>query len=133
MTDPLSDAEKHTLKVAAFGTVALVANADPGFFALLRESFAATGALDGATGLVRDVFASDELPALPEHHAELEAVVLPALRGSVDILRIKAPDEVAGFAEAILSAADRAAAASHGIRPSESAVLGKVREALGAG
>jgi hypothetical protein len=133
MTDPLTDDEKKTLKDAGFGAVALVANADPGFFELVRESFAASRALTEATGLVRDVFATGDLPDLPGGSPdELAAVVLPALRRSVEILREKAPDELASFTSTVLAAAEQAAGAAGGVVGPEQAMLGKVREALAA-
>jgi hypothetical protein len=130
MADALTDDELDTLRSAGFGAVALVANADPGFFELFRESFAASGALAEATGLVRQVFVTGHLPELPGR-TDLEAVVLPALRRSVEILRAKAPAELENYSQTVLAACERAAGAADGVAAPEQAMLSKVRDALG--
>ena len=132
MPQVLTDDERATLKAAGFGAVALVANADPGFFQLFRESFAASGVLTGTTGLVRDIFATGDLPELPSGSpAEVEAFVLPKLRESVAILRAKVPEEVPVFSATVLAACERAAGAARGVADPERTMLSKVREALG--
>jgi hypothetical protein len=132
MAEPLTDDDRKTLKDAAFGAIALVANAEPGFFQLLRESFAASGALADASGLVREVLMDGDLPDLPAGSTdELAAKVLPALRESVRILRAKAPDELPAFTATVLAAGERAAGAAHDVAVPEQAMLSKVREALG--
>ncbi|MEV4538439.1 hypothetical protein AB0J82_32145 [Asanoa sp. NPDC049518] len=131
MVTELTDQERATLKRAAFGVVYLVSNADPGFLAMLRESVAASGAFTGARGLARDVLTTGSLPRFPRRDPDgVEAEVLPALTESLAILRAKVPDEVDNYRDAVLSAAQRAAEAAHGVRPSEAAVLAKVRAAL---
>jgi hypothetical protein len=132
MADTLTDDEKRTLKTAAFGAVFLVANADPGFFSMLRESFAASGALAGSTGLVKEVVTAGALPKLPKDSPEqVEAAVLPALRQSVQILAAKAPAELENYRTTVLAAADRVANASEGVSAREAEMLAKVRDALG--
>jgi len=124
--------DKVTLKTAAFGAVFLVSNADPGFFAMLKESFAASGALAGTTGLVKDVLTTGPLPKLPRTSpAEVEAIVLPALRRSVVILGEKAPQEVDNYRVAVVAAVDRTAQATHGVNAREADVVAKVKAALG--
>jgi hypothetical protein len=134
MGELLTDHERATLKRAAFGVVYLVSNADPGFLAMLRESVAASGAFTTAKGLARDVLTSGAIPRLPrasrKNQARVEQEVLPALSESLTILRAKAPGEVDNYRDAVLTAAQRAAEAAHGVRPSEAAVLAKVRAAL---
>ena len=133
MTSPLTDDEKSVLKTAAFGAVYLVSNADPGFFSMLRESFAASDALAGSTGLIKEVLTTGGLPKLPKSSpAEAEAQVLPALRRSLGILAEKAPGEVENYRATVLGAVDRVAHATHGVHPAEEAALAKVRAALGA-
>jgi hypothetical protein len=132
MADTLTDDEKRTLKTAAFGAVFMVSNADPGFFSMLRESFAASGALAGSTGLVKEVMTAGALPKLPKDSPEqVEAAVLPALRQSVQILTAKAPDELENYRATVLAAADRVANASEGVSAHEAEMLAKVRDALG--
>jgi hypothetical protein len=131
---PLTDEEKQVLKTGAFGAVYLVSHADPGFFSMLRESMAASGALAGSTGLVRDVLTGGGQPRVPREPPEaVEAVVLPALRESMSILGAKAPGEVRNYRDTVLSAARRVAAASHGIQAAEAAAIEKIRAALGVG
>ncbi|GHJ11996.1 hypothetical protein TPA0907_63630 [Micromonospora humidisoli] len=50
MEQRLTDDEQQVLKTGAFGAVFLVSNADPGVFAMIRESFAASGAFAGPAG-----------------------------------------------------------------------------------
>ena len=133
VADQLSPDEKTTLKTAAFGAVFLVSNADPGFLGMIRESFAASSVISAASGLVREVLTTGGLPQLPRDGAEkVEQLVLPMLRRSVEILQAKAPAEVDNYRRTILVAADRVAGASAGVDSAETAVIGKVRAALGA-
>jgi hypothetical protein len=130
MAEPLTEDEKQTLKAAAFGAVYLVSNADPGFFNVIRESFAASDALAGATGLVKEVLTGGALPRLPKSPADVAEVVLPALRRSVAILAAKAPEELASYRSTVAEAVDRVAVAADGVSGRESVMMAKVREAL---
>lgn len=131
MTVPLTDEEKKVLKTGAFGAVYLVSNADPGFFSMLKESFAASGALAGSTGLIRDVLTSGGQPQVPRRPPEaVAAVVLPALREAVGILRAKAPEEEERYRQTVLAAVRRVAAASHGVQAAEAAEIERIRAAL---
>lgn len=128
----LTAEEKSTLKTAAFGAVYLVSDADPGFFAMLKESFAASDALAGATGLVKEVLTTGPLPKLPRAStAEVEAFVLPALERAVAILRAKAPSEVDNYQAAVVIAVEQAANAAHGVNAREADALAKVKAAVG--
>jgi hypothetical protein len=49
----------------------------------------------------------------------------------VSILSEKAPDEVQNYRDTVLSAAQRVAAASHGVQEAEAAAIEKIRVALG--
>ena len=127
----LTEDEQLTLKIGAFGAVFLVSNADPGMFAMIRESFAASGALGGASGLVKEALTVGPLPRLPRDSAlEVESVVLPALGRAVDILREKSPGDVAAYRDVVLAAADRVAQAHRGVAPAEAAVIERIRGAL---
>jgi hypothetical protein len=128
----LTAEERTVLKTAAFGAVFLVSNADPGFFTMLKESFAASGALAGTTGLVKDALTTGALPRLPRRSpGAVEAIVLPALARSVAILQDKAPDEVANYRTAVVAATEQAAQAAHGVNAREAEMITKVRTALG--
>jgi hypothetical protein len=131
MEQRLTAEERLTLKTGAFGAVFLVANADPGMVALFRESFAASGAMADTSGVVKEALTSGPLPKLPRGPAlEIEAVVLPALGRSVEILREKSPRDVETFRDVVLSAAERVAGAHRGVAPAEAAAIERIRTAL---
>jgi len=132
VTEPLTDEEKATLKLAAFGAVFLVSNAERGVLTMIKESFAASSAIAGTTGLVREVLTTGGLPKLAGGApADVPGTVLPALRRSVEILRVKAPGELASYRSAVLAATEEVARAHDGISPDEAAMMDTVRDALG--
>jgi hypothetical protein len=127
----LTDEECLTLKTGAFGAVFLVSNADPGMLGVLRESVAASGALAGASGVVKEALTTGPLPRLPrDSQLEIESVVLPALGRAVRILREKSPADVEAYRSVVLTAADRVARADDGVAPAEAAVIDQIRDAL---
>jgi hypothetical protein len=129
--EPLTEDEQLTLKTGAFGAVFLVSNAEPGMLSLVRESFAASGALGGASGVVKEALAVGPLPQLPrDSPLEIEATVLPALRRAMEILRAKSPGDVEAYRSVVLAAADRVAQADQGVSASEAAMIDKIRDAL---
>jgi hypothetical protein len=128
--EPLTADEQLTLKTGAFGAVFLVANAVPGMLAMVRESFAASGVLAEANGTVKAALTTGPLPELPQESPAIEAAVLPALGRALEILRAKAPGEVAAYRSVVLAAADRVAEASQGVAPAETAVIDRIRRAL---
>ncbi|MEU5720652.1 hypothetical protein [Micromonospora sp. NPDC047738] len=129
--EPLTEDERLTLRTGAFGAVFLVSNAEPGMLSLVRESFAASGALGGASGVVKEALTAGRLPQLPRDSAlEIEATVLPALRRAVEILRAKSPADVETYRSVVLAAAERVAQAHRGKSTSEAAVIDKIRGAL---
>ncbi|NLU79505.1 hypothetical protein HCA58_14160 [Micromonospora sp. HNM0581] len=133
MSQRLTDDEKLTLKTGAFGAVLMVSNAEPGVIALFRESFAASGAMAGASGVVKEALTSGPLPKLPRDSAlEVESVVLPALRRGVEILTEKAPQDVPVYRSVVLAAADRTARAHNGVSAAEAEVVERIRGVLGA-
>ncbi|WP_230415851.1 hypothetical protein [Micromonospora tarapacensis] len=132
MTERLTDEEKLTVKTGAFGAVFMVSNADPGMLAVFRESFAASGAMAHASGVVKEALTSGPLPKLPRDSAlEIESVVLPALRRAVEILAEKAPHDVPVYRAVVLAAADRTARAHNGVSPAEAEVIERIRGVLG--
>lgn len=129
--DRLTADEQLTLKTGAFGAVFLVSNAVPGMLAMVRESIAASGALADASGVVKEALTTGPLPELPRDSAlEVEAVVLPALREAVRILRERSPGDVEVYRSVVLAAADQVARAHRGIAPAEAAVIERIRDAL---
>jgi hypothetical protein len=131
VTQPLTDEERATLKGAAFGAVFLVSNAEPGALSMIKESVAASDAFAGTTGLVRELLTTGGLPQFPTGaSADVSATVLPALRRSMEILRLKAPAELTSYRSAVLTATEQVARAHEGISPNEAAMMATVREAL---
>ncbi|TDB77326.1 hypothetical protein [Micromonospora sp. KC723] len=131
MEQRLTDEELSVLKTGAFGAVYLVSNAEPGIFAMIRESFAASEVLGEASGVVRQALTTGPLPRLPQDSTlAVESVVLPALSRAVDVLRAKSPGEVAVYREVVLAATDRVARAHGGITPAEAAAIERVGKAL---
>ncbi|AXO33579.1 hypothetical protein MicB006_1281 [Micromonospora sp. B006] len=123
--------ERLTLKTGAFGAVFLVSNAVPGVLAMVRESFAASGALAEVGGVVKEALTTGPLPQLPRDSAlEVESVVLPALGRSMEILRDKSPDDAETYRSVVLAAAERVAQAHRGIEPAEAAAIEKITHAL---
>ncbi|MFI9815655.1 hypothetical protein [Saccharothrix variisporea] len=123
-----SDDESRTLRKAVFGVMVLVSHADPG--PVIQERYAGLRALTNLSPELRVVLhaARVDLSALPE--AELEEVVLDALRSSLKILAAKDPAEAAGFPQAIEAICHEVAAADGQVAEVEEAVIAKVREAL---
>ena len=123
--------ERLTLKTGAFGAVFLVSNAVPGVLAMVRESFAASGALAEVGGVVKEALTTGPLPQLPRDSAlEVESVVLPALGRSMEILRAKSPADAETYRSVVLAAAERVAQAHRGIEPAEAAAIEKITQAL---
>ncbi|MFC4145625.1 hypothetical protein ACFO0M_05095 [Micromonospora mangrovi] len=129
--EPLTAEEQLTLKTGAFGAVFLVSNADPGMLAMVRESIAASGALDAASGVVKQALTTGPLPQLSRDSAlEIESVVLAALGRAVEILRAKSPADLDAYRSVVLAAADRVAEVHRGVVPAEAAVIERIRSAL---
>ncbi|MEV1286431.1 hypothetical protein [Micromonospora sp. NPDC049679] len=134
VAESLTDDERMTLKAAAFGAVFLVSSAEPGLLSMVKESFAASDAFAGSTGLVNAVLTTGDLPRLGQGTPdEVEREALPALRRAVEILRAKAPGELDNYRDTVVTAALRTAGAAEGVDAPEAAALSKVRSALGRG
>lgn len=126
-----TDHERDTVRRAAFGSMALVSVADPGFFATFKESAAGSQALAQAPQEIRELLQGG-LMAPPQvgSKEELESSILSQVREAVAILGAKDPDHVAGFRQVIESAMAQVAEASKGTSSAEQAVIDKVRAAL---
>jgi hypothetical protein len=132
VSQPLTDEELDLVRTAAFGAIFLVSNADPGLFSMLKESFAASDAIAAAQGMIKVALTEGGPPTLPAGTpADVELVVLAALRRSVEILGAKAPAELHNFRTVVVSAIEEVARASAGISEVEAAMMDKVRNALG--
>jgi hypothetical protein len=67
------------------------------------------------------------LTASPE---KVEGETLDSLRSATAALTAKAPDEVSAYRQLVLGIADHVANAKGGVKPGESAVIDKIKEAL---
>lgn len=131
-TTPLTDDERDVIRRSAFGAMALVSRSDPGFFAMFKESMAGSKALQEAPAEVQQLLREGGFPTPPTGSPqEVEQTVLAELGQAMTTLRAKAPEQAAGFRDVILAAADRVASASDGVAPEETAMITKIRTALG--
>lgn len=127
-----TDAEHDTIRNSAFGAIALVSKADPGFFATFKESMAGSRAFAAAPPAVQELLKSGGFPSPPKGDAaEVEAQVLAGLGEARTILEAKDPAAAQGYRDVLLAAADAVAnAAGGGTDAAEAAVIAKIRAAL---
>jgi hypothetical protein len=127
-----SEEERQTIRTAAFGALFLVSKADPGFFDMMKESFAGSKALANSSPDLRGLFKGG-LPKMPKSNpAELEPGILGALSQSAAILQTKGQPELESFRSAVTSAVDQVAQAAGGVSSAETEAIGKVKAAIGA-
>jgi hypothetical protein len=131
-TATYSDQERQTLRTAAFGAVYIVSSAEPGFFDMVKESFAGSKAFANSPEL-RDILRSGGMPQLPKGSPqEIEQGVLSALTESRQILQSKGVDELSGFRSALSDALNQVAnAAGGGTSGKEAAAVDRVKAAIG--
>lgn len=132
-----SEAEWQAMQRGLTGAGMLVSVADQDFTDAFGESSAMAKFLTaqrtvGATELMRELGTTRGtgfgLTARPE---EVRAGTLDALRSTVATLQAKAPDEVEPYRQLVLGIAEAVAEAKGGIKPTEEAAMGIIREALG--
>ena len=127
-----TDAERDTVRNAAFGAIALVSKADPGFFSSFKESLAGSKALASGPREITEILRGGGLPTPPTGDAAAqEQSVMTGLTQAVGILDAKGDGSSAAFKGVILEATQSVANASDGVSPEEQAVIDKVRAALG--
>ena len=81
-----SDNERDTVRSAAFGAMLLVSKADPGFFAMFKESMAGSKVLAKASPELREMLTGG-MPSPPTGKPEeIDAKVLTSLEQAVAIL-----------------------------------------------
>jgi hypothetical protein len=122
-----TDQERDTIRTAAFGAMTLVSAADPGFFAMFKESMAGAKALATAPQPLQGLLKSGGMP----NAAKDKASVLAALQQASQILSAKSPEDLAAFQNVIATACDEVANASKGMAESEVAAINEVRSAIG--
>jgi hypothetical protein len=132
MTD-YTDEERDTLRDAAFGAMMLVSQADPGFFAMFKESMAGAKALTAAPPELQQLFKGG-MPSMPKGGAgEAESAALAKLRQATAILQAKAPQDLQAYRDVIAAACDQVAQASGGVQEAETVMIAKVKAAVGIG
>ncbi|GAA3887516.1 hypothetical protein GCM10022243_60380 [Saccharothrix violaceirubra] len=123
-----TDAESRTLRTAVFGVMLLVSHADPG--PVIEERHAGLRALTNLSAELRGVLHASRVDLSGVAEADLETLVLDALRDAVKILAAKAPTEAATFPAAVEAICHEVAAADGVVAEVETAVIAKVRAAL---
>jgi hypothetical protein len=134
-----SEAEWATLQKGVTGSGMLVSLSDRDFTDSFGEAsamgkFLSGQQLTGGTDLVREVAkvhgTGFGLTTPPDR---LRDETMAALRAAVELLSTKAPDDVEAYRTLVLGLADAVAAAKGGTTAVETAAIGQLREALGAG
>lgn len=128
--DGLSPDEARLVRDAAYFAGILVARAERGVVQAVKESFAATRALQAAPERIRHLFTG--LPKLPElrEGEVLETVALDQLRRAVAVLKAKLPGYVDEYRATVLQSARDVAAAAGDTSADESLVIAQVEAAL---
>ncbi|WP_020519846.1 hypothetical protein [Catelliglobosispora koreensis] len=122
-----TDQERDTIRTAAFGAMTLVSSADPGFFAMFKESMAGAKALAAAPQPLQGLLKSGGIPP----GAKDKAAVIAALGQAKQILSTKSPEELAAFQSVIATACNEVANAHKGVNEAEVAAINEVRSAIG--
>jgi hypothetical protein len=138
-TQPFSDNEIETLRKGATGAGLLVGVSDKGFFDTFKEAGAMADHLESAK-------AGSESPliqriaegrgtgfGLTSSQSEVESETLEALRSAGDLLRRKAPEELASYRAFVLELARSVSAAAGGGDQAAEAVIAKIEKALDEG
>ncbi|MFI9839539.1 serine hydrolase domain-containing protein [Nonomuraea sp. NPDC051941] len=133
MTITLSDQDKSTLRIAAYGAVSLMAAAGA---AGKPHKIATTGsiALGSATGLVGHVLADypKGKDLAGKSVAEIADRVLPALTAAMNLLKQQDPAEAGNFRSTVLVAVETAQTHQGPPSPATTAMARKITEALDA-
>jgi len=130
--------EWETLERGLTGTGMLVSVADPGVMDSFGESSALAKYLQGqrmagTTELMRELGGTHGTGfGLTTNLDEVRAGTIVALQSAVGILSAKAPDELDPYRQMVLGVATAVAEAKKGVSPSEDAVIGVIKETLGA-
>nr|BFE65738.1 hypothetical protein GCM10020063_102640 [Dactylosporangium thailandense] len=133
MTITLSDQDKNTLRIAAYGAITLMSAAGAAGGSPHKIATNGSIALGSATGLVGHVLAE-----YPKHKdlngksvAEIADRVLPALTAATGLLKAQAPEEAANFRGTVLTALE---SATHHAPPTPvmAGMMRKITEALDA-
>lgn len=135
MSVTLSDQDKTTLRIAAYGAVTLLSAAGAAGGSPHKIATNGSIALGSATGLVGHVLA--EYPEGKDLNgksvAEIADRVLPALTEAMGVLKKQAPEQADNFRSTVLVAVDAATRTGQGEpRPTLADMTRKITEALDA-
>jgi hypothetical protein len=126
-----TEQERDTLRTGAFGAIILVSQADPGFFASMKESVAGSHALAEGPAELRDLLRHGGMPHVPKgDRAQQETAVLSALHEAVELLAARDTAWLASYQQVVRDAVNKTAAASHGVAQTETDMIAKIEEAL---
>lgn len=127
-----TDQERDTLRNSAMGAMMLVSKSDPGIMSTIKEMFAGSKALRNASPDMQEIFKSGgSMPKMPKgSQADMENNVMSMLQQSMQILQ-KNPQDQQNFRNTIMSACDQVAKAQGGVSENETAMINKIRSAMG--
>lgn len=125
----LTDQDKDVIRRGAFGAIALVSKADPGFFATFKESMAGSKALAAAPEHIRDLLKGGMIAPPKGSPEQIEAAILQDLAAAKNALGSD-PAAQQGYVGVIEAAIQQVAEASKGVSPEEQAMIDKIRAAL---
>lgn len=132
MTD-FTDAEKDTIRGGVMGALALVSQADPGFFDVFKESKAAAESLKEAPEDIRGLVTGGlQLPPQAPSKEELRTKVLTRLSEAMQVAS-KDPGTASSLRQFVLSACQHVAEASKGVSPEEQGIVNEIASAMGQG
>ena len=130
MTD-FTDAEQDQIRGGVMGAIALVSQADPGFFDIFKESKAASQALASAPEGVKDLMKGGlVLPPQASSKEELKQKMLASLATAVQVAG-KNPDAQAAIKSYVRAACQQVAEASKGVSAEEEAMITEIEGVLG--
>lgn len=129
----LTPEQTDLVRGAAFGAMAVVSKADPGFLAMFKESMAGAKALASAPPEIQAMLKGGFVAPPAGVAEDLEGTVLAQLASARDMLAVNAPELLDGFRSVVLAACDATADASGGISEAEGSAIEKIRTILSAG
>jgi hypothetical protein len=135
--DDFTTAEWEDLRKGLVGAGMLVSLSDRDFTDTFGEASALAKSLagqqvSGPTELMRELAKGRSPYGLTTSADRIRAEAMEAIRSSVATLAAKAPDEVDAYRAVVLDLATAVATAKGGETEAESAMIGQLREALGA-
>jgi hypothetical protein len=133
-----TEEEWKALQSGAGGAGMLVAISDSGFWDTFKEASALAKHVSAAhtaneSALVREI--TDHFNSHPfgvtASPQEIETGTIDSLHAGVAALQAKSPEDLDAYRKFVLDIAQSVAEAAHGVAPSETAAIDKVRAALG--